>query len=294
MFNNIPKVLHLYWDGSKMPFLCFMTAFTFRKLNPDWIIKIYSPVSRTTIKSWKTSEQKIEYEGINYFHNLKDLENCIFITFNFETIGVSNKTSEVQKSDFLRWHILSTEGGVWSDFDIIYFRSIEEINMTNQTVTTKNKEIDFSVCYDFNVTSEHKYSIGFLTAKKECQFYKKILKLAKENFNKTDYQGAGASIFNHEYPGLAKLYLTQKESNIWNTSMDILYAYDSLKIEYIYKSNDLRFFTPNSIGVHWYYGSHITKKYINNFEKECLNYNILMKAMDKFKENRLKNKSNII
>lgn len=288
MFNNIPKVLHLYWDGSKMPFLCFMTAFSFRKLNPDWIIKIYSPVSITTKKSWITNEQKIEYEGKNYFHNLKDLENCVFITFDFETIGISNKTSEVQKSDFLRWHILSTEGGVWSDFDIIYFRRINEIDMTNQMLTTRNKEIDFSVCYDFNVNSEHKYSIGFLIAKKECQFYKKILKLAKENFNEIDYQGAGASIFNHEYPSLTKLYLTEKGSNIWNTSMDILYAYDSLKIEYIYKSNDLRFFTSNSIGLHWYYGSHITKKHINNFEKECLNYNILMKAMNKFKENHFK------
>ena len=285
MFNNIPKVLHLYWDGSKMPFLCFMTVFSFRKLNPDWIIKIYSPVSRTTKKSWITNEQKIEYEGKNYFHNLKDLENCVFITFDFETIGISNETSEVQKSDFLRWHILSTEGGIWSDFDIIYFRSVNEIDMINQTVTTKDKEIDFSVCYDFNAPSEYKYSIGFLIAKKECQFYKKILKLAKENFNETDYQGAGASIFNYEYPSLTKLYLTEKESNIWNTSMDILYAYDSLKIEYIYKSGDLRFFTSNSIGIHWYYGSDITKKYINNFEEECTKFNILMKSIKKLKEN---------
>ena len=271
-----------------MPFLCFMTVFSFRKLNPDWIIKIYSPVSRTTTKSWTTNEQKIEYEGKDYFSNLKDLENCVFITFDFETIGISNKTSEVQKSDFLRWHILSTEGGVWSDFDVIYFRRIDEIDFSNQYLTNKNKEIDFSVCYDFNIQSEYKYSIGFLIAKKECQFYKKILKLAKENFNEIDYQGAGSSIFNYEYPSLKKLYLSEKESNIWNTSMDILYAYDSNKIEHIYKSDDLRYFTSNSIGMHWYYGSDITKKHINDFEKECLNYNVLMKAVNKFKENYLK------
>lgn len=271
-----------------MPFLCFMTAFSFRKLNPDWIIKIYSPVSKTTIKSWITNEQKIEYEGKDYLCNLKDLENCVFITFDFETIGVSNEISEVQKSDFIRWHILSTEGGIWSDFDIVYFRSINEINMTNQIITTRNREIDFSVCYDFNVPSEYKYSIGFLIAKKECQFYKKILKIAKENFNEKDYQGAGSSIFNREYPSLTKLYLTEKESNIWNTSMDILYAYDSNKIKLIYKSGDLRCFTSNSIGLHWYYGSDITKNYINNFEKECLNHNILMKAINKFKENHFK------
>lgn len=286
MINNIPKIFHLYWDGSKMPFLCFMTAFSFRKLNPDWIIKIYSPISRARTKSWITNEQKIEYEGKDYFHNLKDLGNCVFITFDFETIGISNEISEVQKSDFLRWHILSTEGGVWSDFDIIYFRRVNEINMSNQIVTTNNKEIDFSVCYDFNNPSQHKYSIGFLLAKKQCEFYKKILNLAKENFIETDYQGAGSQIFNKNFPNLIDLYKKEKDSNIWNMSMDILYAYDSSKIMYIYKSNDLKCFTSNSIGLHWYYGSDITKKYINNFEKECLNHNILMKAINKFKENR--------
>jgi hypothetical protein len=70
--------------------------------------------------------------------------------------------------------------------------------------------------------------------------------------------------------------------------MDILYAYDSNKIKLIYESGDLRYFTSNSIGLHWYYGSDITKNYVNNFEKECLNYNVLMKAINKFKENHLK------
>lgn len=285
MFNKIPKVIHFYWDGSKMPLFCFFTVFSFRKLNPDWIIKIYSPVSRTLIKPWITNEQKIEYQGKDYFNHLKDLENCIFINFDFETIGISNKTSEIQKSDFLRWHLLSTEGGVWSDFDIVYFRRINEINMTNQTSTIKNEEIDFSVCYDINSQDQYKYSIGFLIAKKECQFYKKIFQLAKKNFNEIDYQGAGSSILNYKYPSLIQLYTSEKESNIWNTSMDVLYAYDSSKINYIYKSGDLKFFTSNSIGLHWYYGSQISKEFINASDNKYLCHNVLLKTIEKFKLN---------
>lgn len=285
MLNNIPKVLHLYWDGSEMPLLCFLTVFTFTRLNPDWKIKIYSPILRSNSKTWKTDEQKTEYKNKDYFPHLKDLKNCSFIIFDFEKIGISNQTSEVQKSDFIRWYILSTEGGVWSDFDIIYFRRIDEINFNNQYLTNSNKQIDFSVCYDFNNPSSYKYSIGFLIAVKECGFYKKIFKKAVENFDKTDYQGAGSQILNKGYPTFKNLHESENESNIWNISMDLLYSYDSTKIENIYLSKDIKLFTQNSIGLHFYYGSNITKNFINNFEKQCVNDNILLKAIKKFKSN---------
>lgn len=282
MFNKIPKIIHFYWDGSKMPFLCFMSVFSFRKLNPDWIIKIYTPTIRSINKPWITEEQKTQYDGKDYFPHLKDLDNCVFIPFDFEKINVSSDIGEVQKSDFLRWHLLSTEGGVWSDFDIIYFRKINEINMRNQITTTKKENIDFSVCYNFNNPSPHKYSIGFLMAKQDCKFYNKILEKAKENFKKEDYQGAGSQIFNINYPNLINLYESEKESNIWNTSMDILYAYDSYKINLIYNSNELKFFTQNSIGLHFYYGSSLTKRFIEELENNKVTENVLTKVINQF------------
>ena len=41
-----------------------------------------------------------------------------------EDFNLSNEISEVKKSDFLRWHILSTEEGLWSDMDILYLKSM--------------------------------------------------------------------------------------------------------------------------------------------------------------------------
>ena len=286
MINNIPKVLHLYWDGSAMPLFCFLTVFTFRKLNPNWMIKIYSPLILSKIKPWKTDENKLKYEGPDYFKNIRTIQNCSFVIFDFEKIGISNETSEVQKSDFLRWHLLSTEGGVWSDFDIIYFRGIDEINIANQYVTNKNEEIDFSVCYDFSNPSSFKYSIGFLMAVKDCDFYKKIFQSAIKNFNKYDYQGAGSQVLNEKYPNLLDLYNEENNSNIWNMSMDVVYAFDSTKISLIYETMHLGFFTQNSIGVHFYYGSKITKEHIDYLEKNKYKQtNTLSIVVDKFNEN---------
>jgi len=279
MFDNIPKVIHFYWDGSKMPFFCFYSALSFRIFNPEWKIKIYSPKVKSTNKPWQTNEQKTEYQGKNYFDELKKIQNIDFIIFDFESISIPNEISEIQKSDFLRWHLLSTEGGVWSDFDIIYFKGINEIQMQNQLVTQK-KQIDFSVCYDFNTPHIYKYSIGFLFSKKECSFYKKIFEKAIEQFDQTDYQGAGSQILNFNYPYFELLHNSEKHSNIWNTSMDIVYAYSSHDINLIYSSNDLKKFTQNSIGLHFYYGSDITKKIIKMFENKIIIDNVLMRVIN--------------
>ncbi len=269
-----------------MPLLCFLTVSTFRKLNPGWIIKIYSPLVRSTLKPWESDENKMEYEGPNFYECIKSITGCCFIKFNFEKIGIPNETSEVQKSDFLRWYLLSTEGGVWSDFDIIYFRGIDEIMMVNQEVNIKNKEIDFSVCYNFNSSDSYKYSIGFLMAVKECSFYKKIFQSAIKKFNKFDYQGAGSQILNKEYPCISDLYTKEKNSNIWNMSMDIVYAFDSSKISLIYETMHLGFFTQNSIGLHFYYGSKTTRENINKLEKIKYNQrNVLSIVIDKCNEN---------
>ena len=286
MLNKIPKVIHLYWDGSAMPFLCFLTVFTFRKLNPEWIIKIYSPLVRSDVKPWDTDENKIKYCGKDYFEFLHTIPNCEFLKFDFEKIGVSNNIGEVQKSDFLRWYVLSTEGGVWSDFDIIYFRGIDEIDLTNQEVSKGHTDIDFSVCYDHKSECCFKYSIGLLFAKKDCRFYGKILQAAINTFKENDYQGAGSQIFNKNFPELDQIYQSEIESNVWNMSMDIVYSYNHSNIRYLYETVYLGCFTQNSIGVHFYYGSVVTRYYMEILEKNQYNMrNTLLVSIDKFNEN---------
>lgn len=290
MLDNIPKIIHFYWDGSNMPQLCFFSAFTFSRLNPDWKIKIYTPIKRCADKKWITDEQKIQYDGTDFSSHLKNLPNCEIIPFDMESIGISNDTSEIQKSDFLRWYLLSTEGGLWSDFDILYFRKINEIQFQNQMISFSNKPIDFSICYDLITRNIYKYSIGFLFSKANCEFYNKIFKIAKAQFDEKDYQGAGSQILNKNYFNLYDLYKTERDSNIWNTSMDIVYAYNSLLVNQIYNTNDLRFFTQNSIGIHWYYGSPVSREFIKIIENDNNKHlikskNIIITALEKFKEN---------
>ena len=69
-------------------------------------------------------------------------------------------------------------------------------------------------------------------------------------------------------------------------SMDIVYAFDWEKIRLIYETTHLGFFTQNSIGVHFYYGSKTTKEHIYNLENTKYNRpNVLSVVIDKFNQN---------
>src|SRR5690349_7515983 len=120
--NQIPKIFNAYWDQSPLSYMNYLTVKSFSYYNPDWIIHIYVPTQKTEKITWITNEQKIKYTGVDYWSELTNgkIKNLTIIPIDFESIGFYNHASEVIKSDYLRWHLLSTTGGLWSDLDILY------------------------------------------------------------------------------------------------------------------------------------------------------------------------------
>ena len=57
--TNIPKIVHFYWGNEKLSYLRYMSVYSFRKLNPDWKIKIHVPGALSMIApTWGSNEQK--------------------------------------------------------------------------------------------------------------------------------------------------------------------------------------------------------------------------------------------
>ena len=59
--DKIPKILHVYWGGSSLPKLRYLTIESFAKYNPDWEVRVYVPATPVEGHSWSTFEQK--YDG---------------------------------------------------------------------------------------------------------------------------------------------------------------------------------------------------------------------------------------
>ena len=250
--NKIPKILHVYFGGKILPYARFMTIYSFHKYNPDWEIRFYFPHFPSISKSWITFEQKYELDVKDYFPELKKLGIRI-IPVDFKVIGIDNSISEVHKSDFLRWYLLSTVGGLWSDMDILYFKSINELSFNKPEM----KHLDTGVCI-----CNYGHSIGFMLASKHNLYYKYIWERSKEAWNSNNYQSIGSVLSNKLFPKVETIKKTFPTLNPINIPMKIVYAYNASNIKEIFQSTDMGKFTPTSIGLHWYAGHTLAGEFL--------------------------------
>jgi MoaA/NifB/PqqE/SkfB family radical SAM enzyme len=229
-----------------------MTIWTFVGLNRDWQVKFYYPKYPQKNKSWVSHEQKYDFECEDYFQKLYELPIDI-IPFDFESIGIRNDISEVYKSDFLRWYLLSTEGGLWSDMDILYFKPMDSLSFN----FPDNSHYDTGVCI-----CKYGHSIGFMLASKNNLYYKYVWQRAKAAWNSENYQSIGSTLSNSLFPTTETIQRILPQLNPISIPMDSVYAYDALRIGEIYKTSSMERYTKNSIGLHWYAGHPLAGEFL--------------------------------
>ena len=252
--KKIPKIAHFYWGNSEMPFLRFLTIYSFHKFNPDWEIRLYKSVAPCKVQTWEGEENKHIFIGGDYTYMLKYIP-ITYITFNFNDIGRDNDISEVFKSEIMKCHLLATVGGLWSDMDIIYFKP-----MTNMDI---NKEKSKNADTIISLHPIYKHSIGFLLSAGNNRYYEYLLNKQKKVFNSKNYQSLGVDMISKEFPDVCTIERKFKTLKIEDMSVKTIYAYDALNIDSIYESNDMSKYDKDSIALHWYGGYPLAGKYLN-------------------------------
>lgn len=263
--TRIPKIAHFYWGNkiSGLPFLRYMTIYSFYKLNPDWKLNLYTP----KISSENKISSPVVYGKFeNYYTELSKIPTLTIQEIDFNDI---NNASEVHKSDLLRWILLGSVGGIWEDMDIINIKSMNNIVCNNEN--NKYTQVVF-VRYD----NEPIKPIGFLLSQTNSPFYKFMetqsrhiltkgnLENPHDNF-KLDYQAIGTNIFSRYNPQVLKerfnenaIVIDQKcvYRYIWNQVTSLFNDRENKSVDYL---ND-----PNVIACHWFGGAPVTKEYTEN------------------------------
>jgi hypothetical protein len=181
----------------------------------------------------------------------------------------NNVSPESFKSDFLRWHLLSTIGGAWSDMDILYIKPIHNF-------IDKNNFDTFICC------GEYGHLIGFLLSKPENKVFKNILNFTHQYFNIYDYQSIGAKILNKHYPCDNTNDDTLK---ILNIPMEIVYPFEYISLYKLFNDINLDMIKDNTIGVHWFNGSDISKNFNNEYDHKKKNLNNTITKLIELYEN---------
>lgn len=240
-------ILHLYWGRSRpLSWLRLQTVRTFAALNPGWQIKVWTRDVEPVAPYWSSHEQRNPYTGRCYFDALASIPGVIIAP-----APLALKLPDVPFSDYLRWSLLATEGGFWSDFDIVFTRPMSDLGPQSGA---------FLIQYPCGA-----WPIGFLGAldDKGRWFFEQVRLFAHTKIHgASGYQDLGCVALQR----IAKHQHVVKQSRQW--------VYPESKIAAAMRA----YFDPDSgyaipedcIGFHWYAGAEKAAQFENAIDPDHL------------------------
>lgn len=249
-FPHIPQRLLLYWGHNQpLSWLRYMTVESFVRLNPDWKVWVFHPLKPVVDEPWLTPEhESSKWDGKDHFADLLLLPNVQVLPVDWEAYPMCRGLrSEVHRSDFLRYSLLHHVGGVWSDFDILWFRPMSCFHPSHDCP----EQLTSAVCWMRTRKLVH-HSIGFLMGSENSPFWggvlSALLQEMKAGRDAVHYQQLGRSFLDAKFPWESSLL-----PDVGNLPSPLVYPVLSSDIE---QAMEGRFFSPpaDSIGFHWFAG----------------------------------------
>jgi len=255
----IPKIMHFYWEGLALPWMRYMSLFSFRVWNPEWKIILHIGQNDCDRNCGFVFDKSVDY-----FDKVKSLDIEIkdwAITANHNKKYrdklrsiVNQKPIPAQKSDIFTWDVLSTDGGFYSDMDIIFIKPMESFYK--------------KICnYDNLVSFFDGYvSIGFLASGPQSKLYDYLLKNVSKQFNVKEPECVGgplfSKLFNHSLESLCSKFPVT-----YNIPKHIVYPFTYLEYSDIYSPLVVDF-DVDVVGVHWFGGGPASIEYSEYFTED--------------------------
>lgn len=249
--TQIPKTVHFYWGRSKLSYLRFLSVESFQRHNPDWTIEVHVPaIPSNTAPAWDTFQQKNANIEHDYFDELSGIDGVTIVEHDFSDYDFDNNAHEVHKSDFLRWRLLASQGGVWSDIDILYVQPMTQL-IDN---TEANAHIDTVLC---PLIPPNKHTVGFLMSGPDNQFCSWMHQTSRACYDPAVYQCMGSDILNRNFATLES-FRERFDNEFLFLDRYSVYAVTSKQIESFFQPVDSgikkRIARPGVIGLHWFAG----------------------------------------
>lgn len=245
-FTQIPKIAHFYWGVGRLPLSRYLTLWSFKQQNPDWKMRLYRPIAEDSFGRVYSAN----YDGECYMEmaaRICDVEEVDF--------GVFSMLWDVHKSDLLRWHLLSTVGGIWSDMDIFYLNPSSNIKTD---VPCDGSAVELLLCFD---NTHHFHSIGFIGASQSQVEMREISSASAAMFEKDSYQSIGSHLLGGL--GIDYAYMKNHAPRISNLNFFQIYQLGPWAIEVTHGRKPACLDRSSIVGMHWYAGSPLSEPFQN-------------------------------
>jgi len=241
-----------------MSWLNTLTVDSFRKYNPDWEITIYVPVQDYRKLGKNTFVP--DYTGPDYWPEFAVRNNDIIKWVDITEYGVPLSAHSCQGSDNFRRTILYNEGGVYSDFDTIWLRPVEEI----KNVSCIGNPEDFDCTVSFYEMTKGFHNVSNLIAEPGSLFLKSLIDISKsipDTEIRNNHQALGSMMLNRFYPTLESVQ--ESFPRVLAIPYETFYPYSTYHMERLFIEDDLSYITGNTLCIHWFNGNAYAKDYIN-------------------------------
>lgn len=253
----IPNQIAFFWSGGPLSWMRYLTLQTFCDLNPTWDIYLYVTQSDFHKEVWDTPETQdyTNYDREDWMPTVvADLPVEIKIADN-----LPRDISPIHQCDMFQWWWLSNHGGWYSDLDILYLQSMDDL-------CESAGEVDMVFSFP-----QGDFTIGFLGCAPGNKFYELLYETCKQNklglggrSLDSYYQGFGIhivqAVLQHTHgPTMASIIQTKYNHSYYEVGPnDSVYPWNWTKINRIWdETHEL----PHSqLGIHWFAGAAISQQ----------------------------------
>lgn len=246
-FSQIPKIAHFYWGVGKLPLSRYLTLWSFRQQNPDWEMRLYRPTQKQAFGRVYSAA----YDGPCYLDQAQRICEIRWIDF-----GIFGRLWDVHKSDLLRWHLLHSVGGIWSDMDIFYINTCSSLMTDN---LTSGRDVELLLCYNKQYSC---HSIGFIGSTQGQAEMGAISSSCGTYFEPHLFQSIGSEMLSGT--GLSDVYIESNMPRISNIKFFSIYQLGVNALSMLHDAGSLRFDLSSILGFHWYAGSPLSIPFQNS------------------------------
>ena len=120
------KTMTFFWSGEKLSWLRYMTLYSFRKLNPDWVMELYlSKTVKNLDEKWATREVQDNFSSISE----DNIDKIYDLDINVIEHIPQRHIHPAHNSDLFQWSWLGENSGFYSDMDILFIRPIDDLSL---------------------------------------------------------------------------------------------------------------------------------------------------------------------
>lgn len=251
-----------------------MTLKSFKLFNPTWKVIVYTANCAVKDKTWYNHNVQdfFSFNGSDYMDWAKNL-GIEFREWDYLNVDIIRekaipKISASHLSNFLKWHMMATEGGVYCDMDVLFFRPIDGFynEMKKGGYTTAICQTEY-------------LSIGLLASAGNDDFFRALLENSVNNYNEGAYQSAGvesiyrlyehflASATDDPFPQSSVLEMATTRYphlKFYNIPFNLIYTWDAFKITDAFGAGgSIKDFPEEAIGYNWYAGHPLVQNFNN-------------------------------